>query len=219
MNTSEQPQKIPQNQKTIQQIQQELHDLGIQIAHIVAISQDHCIGKKNGMPWHIKEDLQHFKRLTTGNQDNSNQPTHAVQGIVIMGRKNFESIKSRPLPNRLNLIISRQTDYLDECTLKKDKVQKFADILHALEEAKRQAVELNLSTIWIIGGGEIFSQTLPIADLLEITQVEIQIEDGDAFYPDIPDNFSRKNQSSIHTCAENGLRFYFETYTQDQKSP
>ncbi|WP_350583254.1 dihydrofolate reductase, partial [Pseudomonas sp. HY2-MNA-CIBAN-0224] len=75
---------------------------------MAAISSNRCIGKDNALPWHISADLQHFKKMTTKDNDG------AIQGIVIMGRKTFESMGSKPLPKRVSFIISTQMDYADQ---------------------------------------------------------------------------------------------------------
>ena len=80
-----------------------------QVAQIAAISSNRCIGKGNDLPWHIPNDLKHFKAMTTAETDT--YVDSGLKGIVIMGRKTFESMGSKPLPKRVNFIITTQLDY------------------------------------------------------------------------------------------------------------
>ena len=157
-----------------------------QIVHVVAIDQKHCIGKDNGLAWHIPEDLKHFKAITTG-------------GVVVMGRKTFESI-GKPLPNRINWVITRDK------TWTADGIK----VAHSLESALEMASDdCDNGKLFIIGGGEIYRQSIDIADILKITRVDLDIG-GDAFYPAIPSNF-RRVKSEAHV-SKNGIAFCFESY-------
>jgi dihydrofolate reductase len=126
---------------------------------IVAISNNLAIGKDNKLLWHLPNDLKFFKKTTTGHP-------------VIMGRKTFEAI-GKPLPNRLNIVISRN----------KKENQESLVYCNSLEEAIALAKTKD-EEIFIIGGGEIYKQSLAIADTLYITQVNVDI-DGDTFFPEI----------------------------------
>jgi dihydrofolate reductase len=163
----------------------------LEVVHVVAMDQQHCIGKGNDLPWHISADLQHFKAITQG-------------GVVVMGRKTLESM-GRALPKRVNWVITRDVNW------------EFAGtkVAHSIEEALTQAViDVQASekpnTIFIIGGGEIFSQTMPIADRLELTHVALDVQ-GDAHYPHIPSEF-KKVASEQHTDDKTGIAFEFATY-------
>ncbi|MCU4414414.1 dihydrofolate reductase [Acinetobacter sp. WU_MDCI_Axc73] len=162
----------------------------LEVVHVVAMDQQQCIGQANALPWHISADLKHFKEITQG-------------GIVIMGRKTLESM-GRTLPNRINWVITRDpTWHFDG-----------AKIAHSIEAALIGAVEdarqSHQTALFIIGGGEIFNQTLEIADRLELTHVELDVQ-GDAHYPAIPINFS-KTASEQHTDDKTGIAFEFATY-------
>ena len=85
-----------------------------EVAQIAAISSNRCIGKDNELPWHISADLQHFKAMTTKQNDGD---ADSIQGIVIMGRKTYESMGSKPLPKRVSFIISTQLDYAEQKNL------------------------------------------------------------------------------------------------------
>lgn len=128
------------------------------IAIVVAMASNNAIGKDNQLLWHITEDMKFFKSLTQG-------------GTVIMGRKTYESI-GRPLPNRRNIVVSRSVDHLD------DRV----DLFHSLEEAIQAAS--SDEKVFIIGGGEVYSQSLAMADTLYITLVD-HLYEADTFFPTI----------------------------------
>lgn len=167
----------------------------IQIAQIVAMGENRVIGKDNQLPWHISEDLKHFKRLTEG-------------GILIMGRKTFESMGSKPLPNRVNIVISQNSQYQDN----------HPDILvcRNLDEAFGQATALaqgkHLNTVWVIGGEKVFSEAMLFTDRIELTQVAAIIDNATAFYPDIPHSFELVEKSDAQIDSKNGLEFTFLTY-------
>lgn len=127
---------------------------------IAARAANGVIGNAGDMPWHIPEDLKHFRTVTTG-------------AAVIMGRKTFESI-GRPLPKRLNIVITRQENYAASgCTV----VPNLAAALEAARASDRQI---------IIGGGEIYRQALPQADRLWITEIAASPE-GDTTFPELND--------------------------------
>lgn len=135
------------------------------ISAIVAMSDNFVIGVNNQLPWHIPEDLAHFKKITNGHP-------------IIMGRKTFESI-GKILPNRTNIIITKQAGY----------DQKGAVIAGGLDEAvKNASASPGGEEIFIIGGGEIFKMAMPIIQKLYLTIVHKNI-DGDVFFPEIPKEF------------------------------
>lgn len=128
------------------------------ISIIVAVAENGAIGCHNKLLWHISEDLKRFKRLTTGNP-------------IVMGRKTFESI-GRALPNRQNVVISRNSD------LKIEGV----DVVGSLEAA--YDLLKDNEDIFVIGGGEIYRQAMSTADKLYLTKV-YQSPEGDTFFPDL----------------------------------
>ena len=142
---------------------------GITIKHIVATDINGCIGKAGQMPWHVPADLKRFRELTKG-------------GVVIMGRKTFGSLDYKPLPDRLNLVVSRQR-------IHSYPVMVFNNTEDALSYGSSKAKELGLNTIWIIGGGEIYYQTMPYVDVIEHTVINTEVMDGDTFYPDVREKF------------------------------
>lgn len=131
------------------------------ISLIAAVSSNNVIGHANNLPWHIPEDLEYFKRLTKGK-------------IVLMGRRTWESIpeKFRPLPKRKNIVITRQLNYPTPAG-----VEVWANIDEAL------AAHAN-EKIMVIGGGEIYGQTIDRADTLYITRIRRDFA-GDTFFPKI----------------------------------
>lgn len=130
----------------------------MKIAMIAAMAKNRVIGLENDMPWHLPDDLKFFKANTTGKP-------------VIMGRKTFESIGSRPLPNRPNIVISRNAE------LSIPGVQVFQSIEAAL--ATLQDVE----EVIIMGGGQLYQQMLPQADKLYLTMIDADLK-GDTLFPD-----------------------------------
>jgi len=130
------------------------------ISMIVARSRNHVIGKDNQMPWKISADLQFFKRVTMGHP-------------VIMGRKTWESI-GRPLPGRRNIVVSRNADLH---LLGAEVASSLDDALNRLSESPR---------VFVIGGEQLFRQSFAKADRLYLTEIDIDIVDGDTFF-EIPD--------------------------------
>lgn len=152
------------------------------ISIVVAIAErNRAIGKDNKLPWHIPEDLKRFKEITSGHP-------------IIMGRKTFKSI-GRPLPNRTNIIITRDANYqMEKCV-----------IVNSIEKAIQEASQLEQEEIFIIGGGEIFKQALPYVDKLYLTIVKGPI-DGDVFFPEYS-AFKTIVKQSSH--ASNGYEYDF----------
>lgn len=184
-----------------------------QVAQIAAISSNRCIGKGNELPWHISADLQHFKKMTTRSDVQSSQTESTVQGIVIMGRKTFESMGSKPLPKRVSFIITSQLDYTEQKGL---VGHDNAHVVHNLDDALTQAASLahgvHLDTIWVIGGERVFSDALMYTDRIELTHVDTEISNGDAFYPELPGDFDTAQKSEKMHDEESGLDFRFVTY-------
>jgi len=128
----------------------------VKISLIAAFTKEKVIGKDGQIPWTLKEDLKHFKNITEGHS-------------VVMGRKTYESI-SKPLPNRLNIVMTRMPKKLKE-------VKEVTNKERALEIASTFSDE-----IFIIGGEKIYEEFLPLASKMYLTQIDIKVE-GDAFFP------------------------------------
>ena len=183
-----------------------------EVAQIAAISSNRCIGKNNELPWHISQDLQHFKQLTTRDPQNTASSSD-MQGIVIMGRKTFESMGSKPLPKRVNFIVSTQMDYAKQKGL---VGHAHAHVVHNLDDALTHAASLahglHLDTIWVIGGERIFNDAMMYTDRIELTHVDTEITDGDAFYPKLPARYKVAGESEQMHDEKSDLSFKFVTY-------
>jgi dihydrofolate reductase len=127
---------------------------------IAAVAENNAIGKDNKIPWHIKEDFQHFKDLTTGH-------------TIIMGKKTFLSLPKKPLPNRKNIVLTFEEDSFDYPNV---------IVRHSLKEAINE-FSLN-DDLYIIGGASIYKQSIEYTTKLEITKVN-QNPEADTFFPEI----------------------------------
>jgi dihydrofolate reductase len=156
------------------------------VSIIVAIAQNNVIGANNQLIWHISEDLKRFKALTTGH-------------CVVMGRKTFESI-GKPLPNRTNIVVSRNRELIiDGCI-----------VVSSLEEAI--SVCENEEESFVIGGGELYRQALPIASKLYLTIVHKNFE-GDTFFPEIDFNqWHEVHREKRKPTDTDGLEYTFVNY-------
>ena len=162
----------------------------IPINAIAAISaQGRALGRNNELLWHIPEDLQHFKTLTSGHP-------------IIMGRKTFESIHAYlggPLPNRKNIVVSRNATQLHPEVL----------MASSVEDAIEQAKKLNPEQIFIGGGAAIYELALPYTDRLYLTLVEDEPE-ADSYFPTFANSFTSTDVSESKQTKE-GLEFTFVT--------
>lgn len=160
---------------------------GIEIIHVVAFDQNNAIGFNNKLPWSITDDLKHFKEVTHNS-------------IVLMGRKTFESI-GKALPHRENVVISGNTEWTAPNTL------RFGRIDTALAYCVSLAKHQNKRCVHIIGGAEIYKQTLAQVDKIIATEVELQIPDADAYYPKIDLNEYYLENTNNHSDSVSGIRF------------
>ena len=128
---------------------------------IVAMARNRVIGKNNQLPWHISDELKNFKKFTTGN-------------TIVMGRKTFESI-GRPLPNRNNIVISTSLS-----------PQTGIDVCKSVEEGIMRAKSYG-KDIFIIGGAQVYEQTISLADKMFISYVKKEVE-GDVFFPEFDES-------------------------------
>lgn len=160
----------------------------MKISIIVAVSENNVIGKDGSIPWHIPQDLKHFKDLTMGHH-------------VIMGRKTHESI-GKPLPGRTNIILSRDLTYKSEGAI----------TVESIDEAISLARSQNDSEIFIIGGEEIFKLALPYADRIYLTNVHGKFG-GDAFFPKLDPIKWQQVSCEVHLRdQQNPYPFDFCTY-------
>lgn len=153
----------------------------MKIILIAALAHNRVIGKDNKMPWHLPADLQHFKKLTVGKP-------------IIMGRKTFESL-GRPLPGRLNVVITRQHDYTVEgCKL-------YHNLSTALSELR------DFSEVVIMGGSEIYTLSIELADLMYLTYIDLDVA-GDTFFPAWSDDHWREISREEHVADEKNPHSY-----------
>lgn len=130
----------------------------MKISLIVAVAEDRAIGDKGNLLWHLSSDLKRFKAITTGH-------------TIIMGRKTYDSLPNGALPNRRNIVISRQLKSLKD-------TEVYSDIDEALKATSDE------DTVYIIGGGEIYNKTFPLADELHITLVHKSYPEADTRFPE-----------------------------------
>ena len=155
---------------------------------IYARARNGVIGRDNTLPWHLPEDLAHFKRLTLGCP-------------VIMGRKTWDSLppKFRPLPGRSNIVITRQPDWHNVGAI----------AAHGLEAALSLCAQAD--HVWVIGGAQIYAQALPLAATVEVTEIDADFA-GDAYAPALGAQW-REHQREAYTAA-NGLPYSFVRYVR-----
>jgi dihydrofolate reductase len=153
------------------------------IACVVAHSRNRVIGRDGDLPWHLPADLERFRELTSG---------HAV----VMGRKTYESLpeRFRPLPNRRNLILSRDPSYRAE------GAETFPDLASALAASGGDC--------FVIGGGATYAEALAVADRVYATEIDAEV-DGDTFFPELT---GWRRVETSEPASENGHAFSFCTY-------
>lgn len=159
---------------------------------IVAVSDNWAIGRGGDMPWHIPADLKYFKATTMGCP-------------VIMGRRTYESI-GRPLPGRLNIIVSRGMQAPGGCI-----VSPSLDIAYAIASA-----DINQSDkCFVMGGGQVYAQAMEQADKLYITHVRTVVEDADTFFPAIdPQVWQVESSQEPQIDEKSGLEYQFVVYSR-----
>ena len=139
---------------------------GITLSLIVAMAENRTIGLNNELPWHLSEDLKYFKSVTMGKP-------------IVMGRKTFDSI-GRPLPGRLNIVITRNAEWQHSGVKTAASLQQAVAIA---AEVNPQDQEAPIQEVMVIGGEEIYRTAIELADRLYITRVQVEVE-GDAFFPE-----------------------------------
>lgn len=151
-----------------------------QISIIVAIAQNNAIGNENKLLYWLPNDLKRFKALTTGH-------------TIIMGRRTFESLPKGALPNRRNIVLSRQEGMKFEG----------AECFRSLDEALRQCQQEE--EIYIIGGASVYHQALPLANRLYITRIEDTPSSADAYFPEIDSKEWKETEKDAHPIDEKHL--------------
>jgi dihydrofolate reductase len=164
------------------------------VSAIAALSQNRVIGKNNDLPWRLPDDMKFFMETTKGHH-------------VVMGRKNYDSLKPKfkPLPERTNIVITRQSELnAPGCA-----------VLHNIEEALRLANKNSENECFIIGGAEIYKLAMPFTNRLYLTEIKASIQ-GDTFFPEI--NLTEwKEVSRKHHSADERHAYAFDFVIYDKK--
>lgn len=156
------------------------------VSAIVAAAENNAIGKDNHLLWHLPNDLRFFKRTTTGHP-------------VIMGRKTYESV-GKPLPNRRNIIVTRQAAY----------AAAGAEVVHSLAAALDACT--GLQEVFVVGGAEIYQQALPVIDRIYLTRVHVVLP-GDSFFPQLDEGVWRLVSEDHHPADDrHDYSYTFEIY-------
>ena len=151
-------------------------------AMIVAMAKNRVIGRKNQLPWHLPEDLKYFKRVTMGKP-------------IVMGRKTYESI-GRPLPGRLNVVLTRDAKWQTEGVVSAQTIDAAFSV--AIAEAKSKEKD----EVMVIGGDQVYALCLPLVDRLYVTQVHAEV-DGDAYFPEVDWGQWQQVSSEAHQASDN----------------
>lgn len=165
------------------------------ISLIAAVARNHVIGKNNDLPWHLPDDMKYFMTTTRGHH-------------VLMGRKNYQSIpqKFRPLPDRVNIVVTHQSGFPAPGCL----------VVHSLEKGIETARTAGEPELFIIGGAEIFSQSLPLADRLYLTEIDAAVP-GDAHFPMVERTHWNVKKTQHHPTDErHAYAFDFVVYEKQK---
>lgn len=165
---------------------------GIEVVHVVAFDKKNAIGFNNKLAWQLPDDLKRFKEITSNN-------------IVLMGRKTFDSI-GKALPHRENIVVSGNVQWEAENTLRFGRID--TALAYCISLAKHQ----NKRCVYIIGGAEIYSQTLPMTDTILATEIDLDIAEADAYYPAISESDFELTEEIPHIDSTNGTCCVFKTY-------
>ena len=163
----------------------------MKISLIAAIGRNNEIGKENMLLWGLPADMQHFRTTTSGH-------------VVIMGRKTYESI-GQPLPNRRNIVVTRQSDYRPEGM----------ETAGSLEDALKLVAENGAGwdgEVFVIGGGELYAQAIDMADKLYITRVDDEIPEADTHFPDFGPEWTETSRELHEPDEKNNHPYAFLTY-------
>lgn len=161
----------------------------MKISLVAAVARNNAIGKDNTLLWHLPADFRHFKNTTSGH-------------YILMGRKTFDSFP-KPLPNRTHLIITRRPDMKvpENCFA-------FSSVKAALQFAETRGEEV----VYVIGGGEIYRETMGIANELVITHVEATFKDADTFFPEIGNDWHPVSETLFKADEKNNYDFTITVY-------
>jgi dihydrofolate reductase len=161
------------------------------ISLIAALTKNRVIGKNNDLPWHLPDDMKYFMQTTKAHH-------------VIMGRKNYDSIpdKFRPLPNRVNIVVTRNKDFkAPQCV-----------VVHSLEEGLDIARKAGEQETFVIGGADMYTLSMPLANRLYLTEIQAELP-GDTYFPEM-DRSQWKEISRVHHVrdARHDAEFDFVVY-------
>ncbi|MGQ7959827.1 dihydrofolate reductase [Pseudomonas sp. SP16.1] len=160
---------------------------------IAALAENRVIGRDNQLPWHLPADLKHFKALTLGKP-------------IIMGRKTWDSL-GRPLPGRLNLVVSRQAD------LRLDGAEVLPTLDAAITRADQWAREQGVDELMLIGGAQLYEQGLALAERLYLTRVGLRPA-GDAWFPEFNEAEWARETHEEHPATAQSPAYDFETWVR-----
>jgi dihydrofolate reductase len=164
------------------------------ISLVVAASTNNAIGKDNRLLWHLPKDMRFFKNTTWA------MP-------VIMGRKTFESLSGKALNGRLNIVITRQKEWKAENV----------SVVNSIEAAYELAAQQDYKEVYVIGGAEIYAQTLPKADIVYLTRVNTLIE-GDSFFPTLGAEWELHSEEPFEADAKHAFSFTFQVWKRIKAS-
>ncbi len=165
----------------------------MKISSIVAVSNNNVIGVDNDLPWHLPADLKHFKTTTSGH-------------CILMGRKSYDSI-GRPLPKRTNIVVTRNKEFY----------HSGLEIVHSISDGILAAQNTGVEELFIIGGSNIYEQTIELWDRLFLTKVDTYIDNGTAFFPELDMTKWVLTSEVKHLADEkNPYNYTFCTYERPQ---
>ncbi len=159
------------------------------VSIIAAVAADGAIGRRGGLVYHIREDMRHFRRLTMGHP-------------VVMGRKTFESLPGGALPGRRNVVVTRNSGF------KAEGVETFSSLEGALARLSADFGQDAGAEVFVIGGGEIYRQAMPLADRLYLTQIDAAADDADTFFPTVePERWHTDEATEWSADERSGVRY------------
>jgi dihydrofolate reductase len=167
----------------------------MKISLIAALTQNRVIGRNNDLPWHLPDDMKYFMQTTK-------------QHHVVMGRKNYDSIpeKFRPLPNRTNIVVTRQINFIAPNCIVVNSLEKAIDIAKANSEQE----------LFIIGGAEIYNLAMPMADRLYLTEIKTSLV-GDTYFPTFDKSDWKEISRKSHPQDERHV-YKFDFVVYEKKS-
>ena len=162
---------------------------------IWAQASNRVIGRDGGIPWHLPEDMAHFREVTSG-------------ATVIMGRRTWDSLppRFRPLPGRRNIVLTRDPEWTA------DGAERASGLEDALARADKPNEPL-AANIWVLGGASVYGEAMSLADRLEVTEIDAVV-DGDVHAPVIGDGWVETGETPEWSTSANGLRYRFRSYAR-----